>query len=102
MGPAKSAPPQAVAGFARKQGIKPEDLAIETTPKGEKEAAMANDPVPRYRAWLLANGVDDSELASLEAAIDREIDEAVAFALESPPPDASVLQRDVLAETEAA
>ena len=35
MGPAKSAPAQAVAGFARKQGVKPEDLAIETTPKGE-------------------------------------------------------------------
>jgi glycyl-tRNA synthetase beta chain len=35
MGPAKSAPAQAVAGFARKQGIKPEDLAIEATPKGE-------------------------------------------------------------------
>ncbi len=24
-----------MAGFARKQGIKPEDLTIETTPKGE-------------------------------------------------------------------
>jgi glycyl-tRNA synthetase beta chain len=35
LGPAKSAPPQAVAGFARKQGIKPEDLAVETTAKGE-------------------------------------------------------------------
>ena len=35
LGPAKSAPPQAVAGFARKQGLKPEDLAVETTPKGE-------------------------------------------------------------------
>jgi glycyl-tRNA synthetase beta chain len=35
MGPAKSAAPQAVAGFARKLGVKPEDLAIETTPKGE-------------------------------------------------------------------
>ncbi len=35
MGPAKSAPTQAVAGFARKQGIKPEDLAVETTAKGE-------------------------------------------------------------------
>ena len=34
-GPAKSAPPQAVAGFARKQGTKPEDLAVETTAKGE-------------------------------------------------------------------
>ena len=35
LGPAKSAPPQAVAGFARKQGVKPEDLAIQATPKGE-------------------------------------------------------------------
>jgi glycyl-tRNA synthetase beta chain len=35
LGPPKSSPAQAVAGFARKQGIKPEDLAVETTPKGE-------------------------------------------------------------------
>jgi glycyl-tRNA synthetase beta chain len=35
LGPAKSAPAQAVAGFARKQGVKPEDLTVETTPKGE-------------------------------------------------------------------
>ncbi|MGA1995097.1 MAG: glycine--tRNA ligase subunit beta, partial [Bryobacteraceae bacterium] len=34
-GPAKSAPAQAVAGFARKQGVKPEDLTVETTAKGE-------------------------------------------------------------------
>jgi glycyl-tRNA synthetase beta chain len=35
LGPAKSAPLQAVAGFARKQGIGSEDLAVESTPKGE-------------------------------------------------------------------
>jgi len=70
--------------------------------KGEKEAAMAKDPVPRYRAWLLGNGVGEGELAAIETAIDREIDEAVAFALESPPPDLAELQRDVLAPTEAA
>jgi glycyl-tRNA synthetase beta chain len=35
LGPAKSAPAQAVAGFARKQGVTPADLVIETTPKGE-------------------------------------------------------------------
>ena len=69
---------------------------------GEKEAAMKNDPVPRFRARLLEQGVAEAELAALEAAIDKEIDEAVAFALESPPPDVSELQRDVLAETEAA
>jgi glycyl-tRNA synthetase beta chain len=35
LGPAKSAPPQAVAGFARKQGIEAANLAVEATPKGE-------------------------------------------------------------------
>jgi len=35
LGPAKSAPAQAVAGFARKHGLAPADLAVETTPKGE-------------------------------------------------------------------
>jgi glycyl-tRNA synthetase beta chain len=34
LGPAQAAPAQAVAGFARKQGVRPEDLGIETTPKG--------------------------------------------------------------------
>ncbi len=35
LGPAKSAPPKAVEGFARKHGIKPEDLTVESTGKGE-------------------------------------------------------------------
>jgi glycyl-tRNA synthetase beta chain len=34
-GPSKSAPAQAVEGFARKQGVTQGDLAVETTPKGE-------------------------------------------------------------------
>jgi acetoin:2,6-dichlorophenolindophenol oxidoreductase subunit alpha len=69
--------------------------------KGEKEAAMARDPVPRFRTWLLEGGVAESELAALETAIDKEIDEAVAFALESPVPDLSELNTDVLAEVAA-
>jgi glycyl-tRNA synthetase beta chain len=35
LGPPKSAPAQAVAGFARKQGIQPEEMKVESTPKGE-------------------------------------------------------------------
>jgi acetoin:2,6-dichlorophenolindophenol oxidoreductase subunit alpha len=62
---------------------------------------MARDPVPRFRAWLLEGGVAESELAALETAIDKEIDEAVAFALESPVPDLSELHTDVLAEEAA-
>jgi TPP-dependent pyruvate/acetoin dehydrogenase alpha subunit len=69
---------------------------------GEKESAMARDPVPRYRAWLIEGGVAESELASLEAAIDHEIDDAVTFALESPLPDVAELSRDVFAEEVAA
>jgi glycyl-tRNA synthetase beta chain len=40
LGPAKSAPAQAVAGFARKQGVSLDRLAIETTPKGEYYALV--------------------------------------------------------------
>jgi glycyl-tRNA synthetase beta chain len=35
LGPAKSAPPKAVAGFARKHGVAPEALTVEATPKGD-------------------------------------------------------------------
>ena len=69
---------------------------------GEREAAMAKDPVPRYRQWLINGGVPEAELVALETAIDREIDAAVAFALESPLPDLAELQRDVLAEETSA
>ena len=62
--------------------------------KGEKEAAMARDPVPRFRAWLIANGhASEAQVASIEAAIEREIDAAVEFALSSPNPDAAELRR---------
>ncbi|MFN7996502.1 MAG: glycine--tRNA ligase subunit beta [Bryobacteraceae bacterium] len=35
MGPPRAANPKAVEGFARKQGVRVEDLAVESTPKGE-------------------------------------------------------------------
>ncbi|MGP8244895.1 MAG: glycine--tRNA ligase subunit beta [Bryobacteraceae bacterium] len=43
-GPAKSAPAKAVAGFARKQGVNPEDLSIETTAKGEYYSFLKKVP----------------------------------------------------------
>jgi TPP-dependent pyruvate/acetoin dehydrogenase alpha subunit len=67
--------------------------------KGEKDAAMARDPVPAFRAWLIREGhVGESELAGLESAIERELDAAVEFALSSPNPDLAELRRDVFAE----
>lgn len=67
--------------------------------KGEKDAAMARDPVPAFRAWLIQEGhAGEAELAGLEAAIGKELDAAVEFALSSPTPDLTELRRDVFAE----
>jgi acetoin:2,6-dichlorophenolindophenol oxidoreductase subunit alpha len=67
--------------------------------KEEKAAALAADPVPRYRAALLKAGGDaDQLLTDMEKEIEAEIDEAVEFALASPYPPMSELTRDVFAE----
>jgi TPP-dependent pyruvate/acetoin dehydrogenase alpha subunit len=67
--------------------------------KGEKEAAMARDPVPAYRKWLIERGhATEASLTKLEGAIDAEISAAVEFALSSPVPDISELRRDVFAQ----
>jgi pyruvate dehydrogenase E1 component alpha subunit len=66
--------------------------------KGEKEAAMERDPVPAFRAWLIAKGhSSEADLAALEEAIERKLDAAVQFALSSPNPDVAELRRDVFA-----
>jgi len=67
--------------------------------QGEKAAAMAKDPVPLFRQKLIDGGVaTEARLAALEAAIEKEIDEAVAFALESPVPGLEEMGRDIYAE----
>ena len=71
--------------------------------QGEKDEALARDPVPAWRAWLLRQGhTSESELQQMEAAIQREIDAAVEFALGSPEPDFSELTTDVFASGVAA
>jgi len=67
--------------------------------KGEKEAALARDPVPAYRKWLIGQGHStEATLAKLEGEIEAEIDAAVDFALSSPLPDIAELRRDVFAQ----
>lgn len=71
--------------------------------KGEKEAAMAKDPVPAFRQWLIQNGhSSDADLTAMESAIERELDTAVEFALCSPSPELAELRRDVFAKEVAA
>lgn len=63
-----------------------------------KQAAIAADPVPRFRGWLIQKGhASETDLAAMEAAIDAEIDEAIDYALASDFPDVAELGRDVFA-----
>lgn len=67
--------------------------------KAQKKAAMEADPVPIFRARLIAEGISTgAELAAMEAEIEAEIDAAVEFALASPFPALDELTRDVYAE----
>jgi acetoin:2,6-dichlorophenolindophenol oxidoreductase subunit alpha len=71
--------------------------------EGEKDEAMARDPVPAWRNWLLQNGhTTESELQQLESALQQEIEAAVQFALASPDPDLAELTTDVFAPGVAA
>jgi len=65
---------------------------------GEKKAAMALDPVPRYRNHLLTSGFATEQLLSeIETRLGEEIESAIQFALDSPFPDVAELGRDVYA-----
>lgn len=58
----------------------------------------SRDPIPKYRAYLEAQGIDPLTLASLEESVDERIDEAVEYALAAPEPDASETYLNVYAE----
>jgi pyruvate dehydrogenase E1 component alpha subunit len=64
--------------------------------KDEKAAWMAKDPVPLFRAWLIAaKHASEAQLAEMEAAHNAQIDAAVEFALASDYPDVAELRRDI-------
>jgi pyruvate dehydrogenase E1 component alpha subunit len=74
----------------------------EYIPKEEYAAALAADPYPRYRQWLINEGhATDQQLQSLEAQVKAEVEEAVQFAFDSPLTDPSELKRDVYASESA-
>jgi TPP-dependent pyruvate/acetoin dehydrogenase alpha subunit len=59
-------------------------------PEGELERWKERDPLDIARRRLLDEGAADETVAGVEAAIQREIEEAVEAALASPYPDPSV------------
>ena len=67
--------------------------------KEEMADAIAADPLPRFRAWLIKEGhASDGQLSDIEATNVAAFEEAVEFGLASPYPDVSELDKDVVAE----
>jgi pyruvate dehydrogenase E1 component alpha subunit len=64
----------------------------------ELEEWMAKDPIPRFEAKLLeGKTLTKKEAEKIKASIAKDVDEAVAFAKESPMPETSALMDDVYA-----
>ena len=67
---------------------------------GELEVWQARDPVPAFRAELLTSGLfDEAQLADIEASVQAQLDEAVAFAAAAPIPAAEEALQGIYAET---
>ncbi|MGH9292518.1 MAG: thiamine pyrophosphate-dependent dehydrogenase E1 component subunit alpha [Acidimicrobiales bacterium] len=77
----------------------PEHEAVEVFGAIEEyEAAKAGDPVPRFRAHLVAEGVLSPDVAySIAAGVQEEMQEAVEFAASAPFPEGSDALRFVYA-----
>jgi pyruvate dehydrogenase E1 component alpha subunit len=66
--------------------------------KKEKADAIAADPVPRFRRWLIDNGhADEADLAAMDADTGKQIAAAIEQAIAAPFPDLAELRKDVFA-----
>lgn len=66
-------------------------------PKEELAAAIAADPVPAFRSWLIEGGhASDDELGGLEKQAQIDIEDAYEYALGCPDPDPAQLTRDIV------
>ena len=71
-------------------------------PKAQYDAAVAADPYPKYRKWLIDNKhASDAELTAMESQVNADVDSAVKFAFDSPLTDAIEIKRDVYAAAAA-
>lgn len=68
-------------------------------PEEEMNAALAADPMPKFRTWLLEQQqATEEELQEIERSNQEAFEDAVEFGLSSPYPDVSELKRDIYAE----
>ena len=67
-------------------------------PEGELEEWLKKDPIVLYEKKLKKEGLlDDKQIKNLKDAAQKEVDEAVAFARQSPQPDIEELYKDIYA-----
>jgi pyruvate dehydrogenase E1 component alpha subunit len=67
-------------------------------PKEEIEFWKGRDPLDRYEAFCVNEKViAEKEVAELKASVEKELDEAVAFAQASPNPEPEDVYNDVYA-----
>jgi pyruvate dehydrogenase E1 component alpha subunit len=64
----------------------------------ELEDWQARDPVPRFREYLLGEGIEQATLESIEDQIEEAVKEAVEYAMAAPEPDPSETYTHVYAE----
>ena len=67
-------------------------------PAEEVAEWMARDPLPTYRARLLADGIDEAALVAIEDEQAARVDRAEATARESGPPPLEIADTDVWAD----
>jgi pyruvate dehydrogenase E1 component alpha subunit len=71
-------------------------------PAEHLEEMKAADPLPRLRQFMLQTQFSEAQLDEIVAQIDREVDEAAQFAIDSPFPDPEEIRKDVFEEEIAA
>jgi pyruvate dehydrogenase E1 component alpha subunit len=65
-------------------------------PKEEYQAALARDPMPRCKAAVIASGAaTEAQLSAFQREVAEQIEDALKFAVESSPPDASEIETDI-------
>jgi pyruvate dehydrogenase E1 component alpha subunit len=67
-------------------------------PAEEVAAWMKRDPLPAYRARLLADGIDEAAITAIEDEQAARVDKAEATARESGPPPLEIADTDVWAD----
>jgi len=67
-------------------------------PQSEVDEWMARDPIPMYRARLLASGTDEAALIEIEREVAAHVDEATEAAKASAAPGVEFLMKDVWAD----